>query len=406
VSGAYYNELDPFCAAWLRNLIDAGLIAKGEVDERDIRTVSADELVGFTQCHFFAGIGGWSYALRLAGWDDERPVWTGSCPCQPFSTAGRGEGLDDARHLWPAWCALIRERRPVTVFGEQVAQAARGSWLDLVSADLEALGYAVGATILPACGVGAPHVRSRLWFVGHAESERQRRRDLGTGEHGTGSPHTGELGDAASARREGAEVAGGDCAATGSRRRRGEPERASASGCMADTDMRERGRLADGEGCVADREAPGRQQGDGEPQRSGASRVVADASIERREGVDALLRAGRPDEAGAQAAGSGAAGELAHPNRERDANGEPRAARSAPGSLQGIDGEREWVWSDPWQRHDVVDCRDGYARLVEPGTFPLAARLPGDVGRLRAYGNAIVPQVGAAFVAAFMECRP
>lgn len=88
---AYYNEIDPFAANWLRNLSDAGLIAKGVVDERSIVDVTPADLVGFTQCHFFAGIGGWSYALRLAGWPDEREVWTGSCPCQPFSTAGARE---------------------------------------------------------------------------------------------------------------------------------------------------------------------------------------------------------------------------------------------------------------------------------------------------------------------------
>ena len=85
----YYNEIDCYCAEWLRNLIRAGLIAEGDVDERDIRDIRPDELTGYAQCHFFAGIGVWSYALRLAGWPDERPVWTGSCPCQPFSAAGR-----------------------------------------------------------------------------------------------------------------------------------------------------------------------------------------------------------------------------------------------------------------------------------------------------------------------------
>jgi len=79
---AYYNEFDPKAAAWLRELIKAGLIADGEVDERSIVDVRAVDLRGFRQCHFFAGIGGWSYALRLAGWSDDRAAWTGSCPCQ------------------------------------------------------------------------------------------------------------------------------------------------------------------------------------------------------------------------------------------------------------------------------------------------------------------------------------
>ena len=85
----YYNEFDPAAAAWLRELMANNLIAQGDVDERSIKDVRGDELRGYTQCHFFAGIGIWSAALRRNGWDDDQPVWTGSCPCQPFS--GRTE---------------------------------------------------------------------------------------------------------------------------------------------------------------------------------------------------------------------------------------------------------------------------------------------------------------------------
>lgn len=166
---AYYNEIDPYAAQWLRNMIAAGHIAPGDVDTRSIIEVSADDLRGYDQCHFFAGIGGWSYALRLAGWHDDRPVWTGSCPCQPFSQAGAQRGSDDARHLWPTWFRLIRECRPATVFGEQVSGASGLAWLDHVCADLENESYTVGAADLCAAGVGAPHIRQRLWFVGSME---------------------------------------------------------------------------------------------------------------------------------------------------------------------------------------------------------------------------------------------
>ncbi len=121
MSAAYYNEIDPFAAAWLRELVKAGHIAPGVVDERSIADVMPSDLAGFTQCHFFAGIGVWSYALRQAGWTDDRPVWTGSCPCQPFSSAGKGKGFKDERHLWPIFFDLIRACRPRVVFGEQVA---------------------------------------------------------------------------------------------------------------------------------------------------------------------------------------------------------------------------------------------------------------------------------------------
>jgi DNA (cytosine-5)-methyltransferase 1 len=163
---AYYNEIDPQKAACLREFIKTNLIAPGEVDERSICDVDPADLRGFTQCHFFAGFGVWSYALRLAGWPDDRPVWTGSCPCPSFSAAGKGKGFDDPRHLWPHWSPLIRECRPATVFGEQVDDAIGHGWLDLVYVDLEKAAYSVGAAVLGACSVGAPHIRQRLYFVG------------------------------------------------------------------------------------------------------------------------------------------------------------------------------------------------------------------------------------------------
>lgn len=171
-AAAYYNEIDPYAADWLRNLIAAGHIAPGDVDERSIEDVHPDDIRSYTQCHFFAGIGVWSYALRRAGWPDDRPVWTGSCPCQPFSAAGKGTAFDDERHLWPAWHWLIQKCRPPVVFGEQVASKGAEPWLDLVSDDLEKLGFAVGAVAFPSASVGAPHIRDRTYFVAHAGGTR------------------------------------------------------------------------------------------------------------------------------------------------------------------------------------------------------------------------------------------
>lgn len=169
---AFYNENDPFAAQWLRNLIAAGHIAPGVVDERSIEDVTPDDLRGFTQCHFFAGVGVWSFALRRAGWPDDKPVWTGSCPCQPFSAPGKGNGFADERHLWPAFFHLISECKPGVIFGEQVASKDGLGWLDLVQADLEATNYAIGAVDLCAAGFGAPHIRQRLFWVGYANNQR------------------------------------------------------------------------------------------------------------------------------------------------------------------------------------------------------------------------------------------
>lgn len=159
----YHNEIEPYAADWIENLIAEGHLPPGDVDRRSISDVRPDDLKGYTRCHFFAGLGGWPLALRIAGWPDDRPVWTGSCPCQPFSVAGSRKGFDDARHLWPEFGRLIEKRLPPTVFGEQVAGAAE--WLAGVRGDLDAMGYAVGAIPVEAASAGADHFRDRFWFV-------------------------------------------------------------------------------------------------------------------------------------------------------------------------------------------------------------------------------------------------
>lgn len=220
----YYNEHDPKAAQWLRELIKAKLIPDGVVDERSITDVTPNDLVRFTQCHFFAGIGGWSYALRLAGWPEDRPVWTGSCPCQPFSVAGKRLGEKDERHLWPVFRELIRACQPPVIFGEQVASAAvlgrvsrkaqqkaeiEAVWLDGIFADLENAHYTCGAADIPAASVGAPHIRQRLFWVAYAMCERR-------GRWGECKERSGESGEANTAERgallaevEGLRVSGG-----------------------------------------------------------------------------------------------------------------------------------------------------------------------------------------------------
>ena len=163
--------------------MQAGLIGEGTVDGRSINDVDGRELADYRRVHLFAGIGGWEYALQLAGWPAEREVWTGSCPCQPFSSAGKQWGTADVRHLWPEMCRLIAECRPGTVIGEQVSSKLGREWIVGVQADLEALGYAVGVADLPACSVGAPHIRQRLFWVANAQVAQRRRAG---GEENTG----------------------------------------------------------------------------------------------------------------------------------------------------------------------------------------------------------------------------
>jgi DNA (cytosine-5)-methyltransferase 1 len=249
---AYYNEIDPYCAEWLRNLIREGLIAYGHVDSRSIADVAPNDLRGFIQCHFFAGLGGWSAALRSSGvWPDSRPVWTGSCPCQPFSGAGKGLGFADERHLWPLWHHLIAQCRPAVVLGEQVASAAQ--WLRLVRGDLENMGYAMGAIPIEAASAGADHLRDRFWFVGNA---------LGEGElqpKGLERKERGRIGDAGHMGNAGGQgghsVADADSAAI-----RDEPGRCSGargSGSGVDRD--------DSKIRLADSQEQRRQDRDGRP---------------------------------------------------------------------------------------------------------------------------------------------
>lgn len=288
---AYYNEIEPFAAEWLRNLIAAGLIADGDIDTRSIEDVKPDDLKQYTQCHFFAGIGVWSYALRKAGWADDKPVWTGSCPCQPFSTSGKGDGFTDERHLWPALFHLISECRPDIIFGEQVASKGGLAWLDLVQTDLEAKDYATTAVDLCAAGFGSPHIRQRLYWVADSNSEQRKRsgntRPARWDEYSNGSK-VSRLG------------------------------------------------IADSERC---------------------SRFEIERNRE-----NALL----------EVAGSGGN------HNTKKTNGY-------------------------WRDADWLYCTDDKWRPVESGTFPLVNGITGRVGRLRAYGNAIVAPVAEGFIKAYMD---
>lgn len=165
----YYNEIDAYCCAWMSNLMDAGHIAPGRIDDRSIVDVRRSDLVGYDRLHFFAGIAGWELAARLAGWPPGLRLVTGSCPCQPFSAIGKRKGVEDERHLWPVFFDLVRGF-PVVV-GEQVASPDGRDWLAGVRDDMERAGYVFGAANLCSAGVSAPHIRQRLHWVGYTDDE-------------------------------------------------------------------------------------------------------------------------------------------------------------------------------------------------------------------------------------------
>lgn len=272
--GAFYNDNDPFVAKWLNNLISAGHLPRGIVDSRGVEFLEPEDLHGFGECHFFAGIGGWPLALQQAGGARGLRVWTGSCPCQPFSVAGRRKGFSDKRHLWPEWFRLINACRPDVVFGEQVSSPHALEWLEAVFDDMEGAGYTCGALDLCAASVGAPHIRQRLYWVAYAGGER-------------------------------------------------------------------------------------------------------------RKGERVQLQQGGQGETCSKAPRGGSPSWVAGQNREC--------------------GTRRWGGSTDswWGDSDWLLCRDGKWRPVEPGTFPLADGVPSRVGRLRAYGNAVVVPLASAFVRSF-----
>lgn len=373
----YYNEWDAKTAAWLRELIRRGHLPDGIVDERSITEVAPEDLRGFRQWHFFAGIGGWPLALKLAGWPAYAPVCTGSPPCQPFSVAGKRGGRDDSRHLAPAFLDLIAELRPPAIFGEQVSAAIKELWLDALFVELEDEGYTCASAVLPACSVGAPHKRDRLFFGaidladlvsdglerrlrGWADKEWQIiRRPAGRG---------GAAGDLSNAEhlqrsqpmsglRAGGMVPGGR-----------DEEAHPPAGHRGD------GGLANGDD---DRQQSGTRGGG----RSGPSGSVDDAG---RRGSSRQLP-DTADRTGLTGIEGAVIGELS------GGYGEVYACSGLPDQDHGA-----------WSNADWLLCRDGNFRPVESGTFPLANGVPARVVRLRGYGNAIVPQVAAQFIRNFM----
>ena len=378
----YYNDNDTFCCAWLRELMKEGLIPDGVVDERSIKDILPGDVAEFEQCHFFAGIGGWARALQLAQW--KGPVWTGSCPCQPFSAAGKRKGNADERHLWPEFFRLIAECRPPVVFGEQVASKDGLQWLDGVRADLEGKDYAFGAADLCAASagekararfdfedhsfrwkdivVGAPHIRQRLYWVadsnvtGHARVQS------------SGDPRISETRSICRAQ-------------SGFERRRVNDRMADADGGIAGNGGIQRSRQHgqqpqdDSLGGMGDPIGTGLEIGGCQPGDDGSERAPVERANEDAGGVEHTEEIG--------------CGRRPYYENEGRRQCAPSDRRS----------------DSFWSAFDIIACTDGKTRRVGPGIFPLAHGVPNRVGTLRGSGNAIVPQVAAEFIRAFVESR-
>lgn len=388
----YYNEYSPFPAQWIRNLISAGVVRGGMVDERSIELVP-DGIGDFTRCHFFAGIGGWEIALQQAGWPKDVPVWTGSCPCQPFSAAGQGRGTADDRHLWPEFLRLIKANRPPRIFGEQVSgskvtgklftertferlepearraagEADQEAWLKHVQTDLEGLGYIVGSVSFPACGVGAPHARQRLyWYACDARRVRDARL----------------LDDSKGERREVCD--------TSNERKAYAPINAPSD--SSDSSTNQRGSNA---------------------RYVGNSPQCEDGTLHREPG--SCLRQEEPT------GGHGVSGGVANNSGKRLERWEEQSTREERQAAErdGYSSDRPGPTNGHWRAADWIFCRDNKWRPIEPGSSPLAdgvsAKPPGGrtelarmarasrKGQLAGYGNAIVIPQAVEFIRACME---
>lgn len=423
----YYNDNDPKVCAWTEELIRAGLIPAGDVVCKSITDIQPDELKNYTQVHLFNGISGWAYAAKLAGWPTTRPIWFASCPCQPFSSAGQQKGITDERDLWPHLFRLIKACKPVTVMGEQVSSAIGHGWLDRICDDCEGEGYTIGAAVLGAGAVGAPHIRQRLYWVAESRCERGewRPKHCGCGsgscaEQGAvvecgcdgGVAHTGGqradiLPKKVRSRNGSAGESGGDgrLANPVQRGQRGGDERGLG------TPGREMGEHQDGPG-AANQPRHGCQDAEwmGEPEQPRLEGHAGDG--------DGRREPGRLD--------TGTARPVAETSRDGGGRME-NTGHDAGCAVQGDErGECDPRTRQPgaWDNAIWLPCRDGKARRVKPGLPLLFARVSdrvvrkrGDrqpeivaercgeaaVMRLRGYGNSIVPQVAAEFIKAYLN---
>jgi DNA (cytosine-5)-methyltransferase 1 len=290
----------------------------------------------------------------------------GGFPCQPFSNAGKQRAQDDPRHLWPEMFRLIRECRPTWVVGENVTGLINLG-LDEVLSDLEGEGYATRTFNIPACAVGAPHLRQRLWIVAHSDSESEPDKSL------DGSERDGQLGFGFMANPN-SNDGGGE---SGSKPPNG-GTRLEHSGSGTQRDVADTG----SEGCEPSRTT--RKVGETQTEESRArdkSDVLPSASNLT------MANTKRPGTRMEEHRGSGQRRESPNPPQPEVLRQEDGA-----GGTEGIatnSGRPEEWWE------------------VEPSVGRLVDGLPNRVPQLRALGNAIVPQIakeiGEAIHAAEIE---
>jgi DNA (cytosine-5)-methyltransferase 1 len=422
----FYNEFDKNAAAWIKNLVARKHIPDGVVDERSITEVCAKDIVGYRQCHWFCGIAGWAEAFRLAGISNRRGAWSASLPCQPLSSAGKQRGAEDERHLWPEFYRLVSECGPAVIFGEQSGSKLGREWLDGISLDLEELGYAVASSDLSAASVGAPHIRQRIYWgairLEHASGNRWQQRWTESGGRST----VGRCGDGGLADTSTAECDWWDQSSWQHGR------------TLHTADSGKHGGLADTEH-DSRRAKHVDESGRREPQktdtaeRAGVGRMGNTASNnergdqQRRPGPAFGISTGGSGPRLGNAIGSGLEGHAGHGNHSSESR---RLDEGTVGSV---------AETDPWGDWYTVLCRDGKTRRIGTSVQPLVDGVPRSmgslqselermgvdakraasmrkwagsrlaktgrnrVGRLRGYGNAIVPPLAAVFIRMFLQ---
>ncbi len=338
---AYYNEIDPFAAAWLRNLIDAGCIAPGVVDTRSIEEVTANDL---KDSHSAISSPGSASGLTPCGAPDGLTVAPSGQVPAPASHSASQENAGNS--TTPATCGHMVlpciAVPPSRYLGEQVASKDGLAWFDVVQLNLEEAEYAVAVVNLCAAGIGAPHIRQRLFWVADATYKQHQKRLSGCAE--SHRPRSG---------RSPAESTG-YCLPHGL--------------AHTNNDSRER-RLSGWQD--SQREVINGSSGCG-----GTDSRLAYADNEQRPLT--LPAKGYEDI-----------------SRQWNKNSEAIAGFSSDSGTSPVNGF--------WRDADWLFCRDGKWRPVKPGLKPLVNGLAGRVGQVRAYGNAIVAPVAETFIRAYME---